>query len=141
MWLCECKYICMKICIYVVMFVLPTSHNPLQRYFNDEAYQLHQKDPDIVSQKLSLFGAYGKFGWSLPPIYTSLYFMICPKDFFFFFEKFYHGGTQIYQISAQGQVKILPCEGNSKFCYRRIFLLGCGNLTRGAFEYSNLFQS
>ena len=24
------------------------------------------------------------------------------KIFFFFFEKFYHGGTQIYQISAQG---------------------------------------
>ena len=25
-----------------------------------------QKDPDIVSQEISLFGAYGKFGWSLP---------------------------------------------------------------------------
>ena len=29
MWLCKCKYICMKGCIYVVIFVLPVSHNPL----------------------------------------------------------------------------------------------------------------
>ena len=62
MWLWKCKYICMQVCIYVVMFVLPRSHNPCQRYFNNEALQLHQKDPDIVSQKISLFGAYGKLG-------------------------------------------------------------------------------
>ena len=42
---------------YVVMFVLPTSHKPLEGYFNDETFYLHQKDPDIVSQKnLSFWG-------------------------------------------------------------------------------------
>ena len=59
-WLCKCKYICMQVCIYVVTFLLPISHNLLEEYFNDEVFQLHQKDPDIVSQKISLFGAYGK---------------------------------------------------------------------------------
>ena len=34
-------------------------------YINDEAMQLHQKAPDIVSQKMPLFGAYAKFGCSL----------------------------------------------------------------------------
>ena len=68
MQLCKYKYIYMQVCIYVVMFVLPISHNLLQGYFNDEAYQLHQKDPDIVSQKNSLFGAYSKFGQSFPRI-------------------------------------------------------------------------
>ena len=62
MWLWKCKYICMQVCIYVVMFVLPRSHNPCQIYFNNEAFQLQQKDPDIVSQKNSLFGAYDKLG-------------------------------------------------------------------------------
>ena len=54
MWVCEYKYIWMQVWIYVVMFVLPRSHNPRQRYFNNEAFQLIQKDPDIVSQEISL---------------------------------------------------------------------------------------
>ena len=127
MWVCEYKYIWMQVWIYVVMFVLPRSHNPRQRYFNNEAFQLIQKDPDIVSQEISLFGAYGKFGWSLPQKRI-------------FFKTFYHDDAQIYQISVHGQVEISPCEGNCKFCYRRNFLLGSG-LKRDAFDYSNLFQS
>ena len=81
MWLCECKYIWMQVWIYVVMFVLPRSHNPRQRYFNNEAFQLIQKDPDIVSQEISLFGAYGKFGWSLPQkrIFLKHFIMIIDK--------------------------------------------------------------
>ena len=47
----------MYVGIYVVMFVLPASQNPLRRYFNDEAFQpIHQKDPDTVPQKKSLGG-------------------------------------------------------------------------------------
>ena len=30
-----------------------------------------QKDPDIVSQEISLFGAYGKFEWNLPQNYAT----------------------------------------------------------------------
>ena len=82
MWLHKCKYICMQICNYVVMFVIPTSHNPLQGYFNGETLQLHQKVPDIVSQTISLFGAYGKFRCSLLQSYAVLCFMVCSKDFF-----------------------------------------------------------
>ena len=66
-WLCECKCIWMQVCIFVVMFVLTRAHNPCQRYFFNEAFQLIQKYPDIVSQEISLFGAYGKFEWSFPP--------------------------------------------------------------------------
>ena len=62
MWLWKCKYICISVCIYVVMFILPRSHNLCQRYVNNEVFQLHQKDPDIVSQNIFLFGAYGKLG-------------------------------------------------------------------------------
>ena len=50
------------------MLVLPASHNPLQGYFNDEAFWLHQKALDIVyivSQKTSPFRAYDKSGCSL----------------------------------------------------------------------------
>ena len=73
----------MYIGIYlVVVFILPTSHNPVKVYFNDEAFQLHQIHHDIVSQKISLFWAYGKFGWSLPQNYASSCFMVCSKDFF-----------------------------------------------------------
>ena len=120
MWLCECKYIWMQICIYVVMFVLPRSHNQCQRYFNNEAFQLIQKDPDVVSQETSLFGAYGKFGWNLPQNYATLFFMICFKYFIMMIHKF----TKLVFMGRQ-----------------KTFLLGSGNLTRHAFDYSNLFQS
>ena len=33
-WLCKCKYICMQVCIYVVMFLLPTFHNILMMKFS-----------------------------------------------------------------------------------------------------------
>ena len=56
MWLGKCKYICMQVWIYVVIFVLPTSYNALHRYTNDVTIQLHEKDPDIVAQKVSLLG-------------------------------------------------------------------------------------
>ena len=68
MWLCECKYIWMQICIYVVMFVLPRYHNPQQRYFNNEAFQLIQKDPDIVSQEISLLEHMVNLGGVCPKI-------------------------------------------------------------------------
>ena len=138
MWLCECNYIWMQVCINVLMFVLPRSHNPRQRYFNNQAFQLLQKVPDIISHNISLFGAYGKFGWNLPPNYRTLFFMICFKGFFL---TFCHNDTQIYQISVHRQVEIFPCEGKCKFCYRRKFLQRCGNLKRDAFDCSNLFES
>ena len=56
MWLGKCKYICIQVCIYKVMFVLPTSCNALYRYTNDGTIQLHEKDPDIITQKVSLLG-------------------------------------------------------------------------------------
>ena len=62
--------------------VLLTSHSALQGYFNDEGFQLHQTDLDIVSQKILFLGPYGKIGCSLPQDYASLYFIICCKDFF-----------------------------------------------------------
>ena len=34
MWLCKCKYICMQVCIYVNMFLLPTFHNILMMKFS-----------------------------------------------------------------------------------------------------------
>ena len=43
MRLCKCKYICVLVCIYVVMFVLPTSQNLLCGYFNDENSSLYTK--------------------------------------------------------------------------------------------------
>ena len=55
-----CKYVCMQVCICVVMIALPASQNPLG-VFNDEAFQLHQKGLNIVSQKSILFVACGKF--------------------------------------------------------------------------------
>ena len=73
MGLGKCNYICMQVCIYVVMFILLTSHNLLYGYINDKAIQLHQKEP---------FWTYGKFGSSLPQNYSTLCFMICCKDFF-----------------------------------------------------------
>ena len=48
--------------------------------------------------------------------------MICPKDFFFFFfEKFYHGGTQIYQISAQGRWKFSHVREIANFVIEEFF--------------------
>ena len=64
------------------MFVLPTSHNSLYGYINDKTILLHQNVPDIVSQKISLFGAYGTFGPNLSQNYSALCFMIRSKDFF-----------------------------------------------------------
>ena len=131
MWLCECKYIWMQICIYVVMFVLPRSHNPRQRYFNNEALQLIQKDPDVVSQETFLLEHMVKVGGGCPKIMQPYF---SQSVLSIFLKTFYHDDTQIYLISVHVQLEISPCEGNRKF------LLGCG-LTRDAFDYSNLFQS
>ena len=32
------KYVCMWISIYVAMFALPTSQNPLKGFFNDDTF-------------------------------------------------------------------------------------------------------
>ena len=62
MWLWKCKYICVQVCIYVVMLVLPTPQNALCGYFNEEVFQLiHQRNLDIVPQKKFLFGKSLKF--------------------------------------------------------------------------------
>ena len=111
----DAALIWIQVCIYVVMFVLPRSDNPRQRCFNNEAFQLIQKDPNIVSQEISLFGAYDKFGQSLPQNYETLFFMFGSNHFF---KTFYHDDTQIYQISVHGQVEVSACEGDCKFCYR-----------------------
>ena len=109
MWLCECKYIWMQIYIYVVMFVLPRSHNPRQRYFNNEAFQLIQKDPDVVSQEIFLLEHMVKLGRGCPKIMQP-YFSWSVLSIFL--KTFYHDDTQIYQISVHGQVEISPYEGN-----------------------------
>ena len=91
------------------MFVLPTSYNSLYGYINDKTILLHQNVPDIVSQKISLFGAYGTFGPNLSQNYSALCFMIRSKDFFstmaqnrkakviltlvFFFQKLFCGAN------------------------------------------------
>ena len=108
MWLCECKYIWMQVWIYVVMFVLPRSHNPRQRYFNNEAFQLIQKDPDIVSQEISLLEHMVNFGGAFPKIMQPYFSQSVLR---IFLKTFYHD-TQIYQISVHGQVEISSCEGN-----------------------------
>ena len=108
MWLCECKYIWMQICIYVVMFVLPRSHNPRQRYFNNEAFQLIQKYPDIVSREISLLEHMVNFCGAFPKIMQPYFSWSVLR---IFFKTFYHH-TQIYQISVHGQVEISLCEGN-----------------------------
>ena len=53
-------YTYIHVCIYVVMFILLTSHNSLYGYINDKTIYLHQKEP---------FWAYGKFGFSLPQMF------------------------------------------------------------------------
>ena len=58
--------------MYVVTFILLTSHNLLYGYINDKTIQLHQKEP---------LWAYGKSGSSLPQNYSNLCFMICCKEF------------------------------------------------------------
>ena len=140
MWLYNCKCICMQVCIYVVMFVLPTSQNPLYGYINGETIQLHQKDPDVVSQKIS---QKEKFGCSLPQNYAALCFRICSEDFFsmvvhnrqtkviftlvIFFQKSFCGANVQFRFlpnSVQRQVEIAPNESNCKFCCE-YFLLGC----------------
>ena len=161
-----CKYICMQVCIYVAVFVLPASHNLLQGYFNNEAFQLHLNDSNIGSQKIPLLGAYGKFECSLPPNYATLCFMISSKHFFSFCDTSYHevynmqtsviltlvnffqnspccanGQFTFLSNRVQGQVEIPSSQGNCKFCYGVKFLLGFRNLTRSDFEYSNLFQT
>ena len=118
MWLCECKYIWMQVWIYVVMFVLPRSHNPRQRYFNNEAFQLIQKDPDIVSQEISLFGAYGKFGWNFPQNYTTLFFMICFKYFLKHFIMMIHKFTKLVFM---GRWKFPHVRAIANFAIEEIF--------------------
>ena len=118
MWLCECKYIWMQICIYVVMFVLPRSHNPCQRCFNNEAFQLIQKDRDIVSQEISLFRAYGKFGWRLPQNYATLFFMICLRIFFKHFIMMIHRFTELVFM---GRWKFPHVRAVANFAIEEIF--------------------
>ena len=72
-------YVGMCLCCYVCTV---KSHNPLYGYFNDELFYLHRKYSDIVSQKVSLFGEYGRFACNLPQNYATLYSLICSKDFF-----------------------------------------------------------
>ena len=83
--LCGCTNVSTYVCRYVsmwVMFILPTLHNPLKGYFSDEAFQLHHKDLDTNSQKISLLWAYGKFWCSSAQNLGTLCFMICSKDIF-----------------------------------------------------------
>ena len=53
------------------MFEMPTSQDPLEGFFNDDTFWLHQKYLNIVFQEMSLFVARGKFGCSLPQNFTS----------------------------------------------------------------------
>ena len=134
MWLCECKYIWMQICIFVVMFVLPRSHKPRQRYFNNKAFQLIQKDPDIVSQEISLLEHIVNLGgvcliimqpsWSATLSFMAFIIMMIHK----FTKLVFMGRWKFSHVTA---IEIL---------LQKKFLLGCG-LTRDAFDYSNLFQS
>ena len=147
----------MQVCIYVVMFVLPTSHNPLYGYINDEAIQLHQKDPDIVSQTIS---QKGKFGCSLPQNYATLCFKICCKDVFqhalhnrqtkviltlvTFFQKSFCGANVQFRFlpnSVQGQMEIPQVSVIANFAMKKFFYWVAENLTRSDLDYLNLFQS
>ena len=97
----------MRTCLVFASPVLLTSHNLLQGYFNDDSFQLHQKDPDIGSQKSSLFWAYGKFGCSLSQIYASFYIMICSKDFCFFLFCFLFFLKLFSMIAHSRQTKMI----------------------------------
>ena len=131
MWLGKCNYICMQVCMYVVTFILLTSHNLLYEYANDKTIQLHQEEP---------FWAYGKFGSSLPQNCSTLCFVICCKAFLImiccknflgmmvhnrwtkviltlviFFKKSFFGVNEKFSFlpsSVQRQLEIPSSEGN-----------------------------
>ena len=125
---------------YVVMFVLPTSHKPLEGCFDDDTFQLHQKDPDIVFQKKILFlGHMVNLGAVCPEVMQP--YISWSTLRIFFFEIFQHDGTQqvekgnlnvnifikilllrkwefsVLQNDILGKVEIHASEGNYKFCY------------------------
>ena len=78
-----------------------------------------KKDHDIGSRKISVFGIYGKFGWSLPQNYAFC-FMICTKDYFFWnILSFYHDIT----IGGHGDFNL--SQKSSSGANGKFMLKGC----------------